>query len=206
MNDVTTMVKTLGGKMNIIPTDVIVVSLPRTGTLSMTKMLILLGFPCTHVPGPGWKEFLDKDGVRALSDTPMFRPSVIQHALDVSDNVKFIYISKTPDAWVESMIKVNLSNNFNGMCRDENKEKWNIHTKIDFESLSEILKGPWDKTTAGEYFEVHEQRVKDMIPNDRLLVYTFDSGWEPLCDFLDVDVPSDELPHLNKDTMFDKLI
>ena len=42
--------------------------------------------------------------------------------------------------------------------------------------------------------------VKSTVPADRLLVWDPSEGWEPLCGFLEVDVPDDPLPRLN-DTM-----
>jgi len=42
--------------------------------------------------------------------------------------------------------------------------------------------------------------VRSTVPAERLLVWDPAEGWEPLCDFLEVEVPADPLPRLN-DTM-----
>lgn len=34
-------------------------------------------------------------------------------------------------------------------------------------------------------------------PKDKLLVYNVKEGWEPLCKFLDIEVPSTPFPHEN---------
>ncbi|HTA37180.1 MAG TPA: sulfotransferase [Solirubrobacteraceae bacterium] len=39
--------------------------------------------------------------------------------------------------------------------------------------------------------------VKASVPADRLLAWDPSEGWEPLCEFLEVDVPADPLPRLN---------
>jgi hypothetical protein len=39
--------------------------------------------------------------------------------------------------------------------------------------------------------------VKATVPADRLLAWNPAEGWEPLCEFLEVDVPAEELPRLN---------
>jgi len=40
--------------------------------------------------------------------------------------------------------------------------------------------------------------VKKIIPHDRLLIYHVHEGWEPLCEFLNVDVPDNiPFPHVN---------
>src|SRR5262249_29258736 len=39
--------------------------------------------------------------------------------------------------------------------------------------------------------------VKAAIPSERLLIYSSDQGWEPLCAFLGVPVPSGDFPRVN---------
>jgi hypothetical protein len=46
------------------------------------------------------------------------------------------------------------------------------------------------------------QTVKDTVPADRLLVWNPREGWDPLCDFLEVEVPAEPLPCLNDTTSF----
>ncbi len=46
------------------------------------------------------------------------------------------------------------------------------------------------------------ENVKRTVPADRLLVWYPSEGWDPLCSFLDMDVPPDELPRLNDTTSF----
>ncbi|VDQ09461.1 unnamed protein product [Trichobilharzia regenti] len=49
-----------------------------------------------------------------------------------------------------------------------------------------------------ECFDEYNQRIKDTIPHERLLVHTFTDGWGPLCKFLNVDIPKDKpYPHVN---------
>ncbi|HEV7161724.1 MAG TPA: sulfotransferase [Solirubrobacteraceae bacterium] len=46
------------------------------------------------------------------------------------------------------------------------------------------------------------ERVKDTVPADRLLVWNPKEGWEPLCEFLEVAVPAEPLPRLNDTVSF----
>ena len=46
------------------------------------------------------------------------------------------------------------------------------------------------------YYE-HIESVKKIIPADKLLIYNVIEGWEPLCEFLDVDVPDIPFPKVN---------
>jgi len=56
-----------------------------------------------------------------------------------------------------------------------------------------------------ERFNAHVQQVKDTVPADRLLVFEAKMGWNPLCEFLGVDAPSDPYPHVNTREDFAKL-
>ena len=46
------------------------------------------------------------------------------------------------------------------------------------------------------YYE-HIESVKKIIPVDKLLIYNVKEGWDPLCEFLDVDVPGIPFPKVN---------
>nr|CAB3263096.1 uncharacterized protein LOC101242677 [Phallusia mammillata] len=43
----------------------------------------------------------------------------------------------------------------------------------------------------------HNAHVLQNAPKDKLLVYCVKDGWEPLCEFLGVEVPKDPFPHKN---------
>jgi hypothetical protein len=48
----------------------------------------------------------------------------------------------------------------------------------------------------------HNDEVKRDVPPERLLVWSVDEGWEPLCDFLELPVPAEPFPHANDRTEF----
>jgi Sulfotransferase domain len=48
-----------------------------------------------------------------------------------------------------------------------------------------------------EEMVAYNEQVKRTIAPQRLLVWEVGDGWEPLCEFLEVDVPSEPLPHAN---------
>lgn len=54
-----------------------------------------------------------------------------------------------------------------------------------------------DKEHCQRVFEEHVARVREAMPKDRLLVYEVQEGWEPLCQFLEVDVPDEPFPRVN---------
>jgi hypothetical protein len=63
-----------------------------------------------------------------------------------------------------------------------------------------------DKEYAIGFFERHTQRVKERIPHDKLLVFDVQEGWEPLCRFLNVEVPDKRFPHLNDTQAFNERV
>jgi len=55
-----------------------------------------------------------------------------------------------------------------------------------------------DKFNAIQSYEEHNRRVREVIPTERLLEYDVKQGWEPLCDFLQVDkCPDEAFPKTN---------
>ena len=54
-----------------------------------------------------------------------------------------------------------------------------------------------DKAHMMHCFERHLEDVKNFVPDHQLLVYNVRQGWEPLCAFLEVDVPQRPFPRAN---------
>ncbi|EKG04052.1 hypothetical protein TCSYLVIO_004889 [Trypanosoma cruzi] len=55
--------------------------------------------------------------------------------------------------------------------------------------MTKGMTGPNRKLFSANTLEMLEERVKTVVPKDRLLVYRYGSGWEPLCHFLSKPVP-----------------
>jgi len=62
-----------------------------------------------------------------------------------------------------------------------------------------------DKDFAIDVFNRHNEQVKATVPAGQLLVYEIQQGWEPLCEFLGVEVPGEEFPHLNDAESFRRM-
>jgi hypothetical protein len=43
----------------------------------------------------------------------------------------------------------------------------------------------------------HNDRVKSLVPSEKLLVFSVEQGWEPLCEFTGKKMPDQPFPHLN---------
>mmetsp|Transcript_24520 Transcript_24520/g.52052 ORF Transcript_24520/g.52052 Transcript_24520/m.52052 type:complete len:166 (+) Transcript_24520:159-656(+) len=46
-------------------------------------------------------------------------------------------------------------------------------------------------------YNAHNANVMRMIPPEKLLVFNLTDGWEPLCKFLDVPIPSEPFPFVD---------
>jgi hypothetical protein len=62
-----------------------------------------------------------------------------------------------------------------------------------------------DRAKATAFYEQHVAEVKAAVPADRLLVYSVDQGWAPLCAFLGVAVPNTPFPNVNDRVEFQKI-
>ena len=54
-----------------------------------------------------------------------------------------------------------------------------------------------NKAAAIQRYTDHIEEVKAAIPADRLLIFTVDQGWGPLCNFLGVPAPDTPFPNVN---------
>lgn len=68
---------------------------------------------------------------------------------------------------------------------------------VNFIIVEKTFGGSLDKAHAIGVFEAHSEEVRRAIPPERLLVYEVDQGWDPLCAFLRVTIPSIPFPKAN---------
>jgi len=63
-----------------------------------------------------------------------------------------------------------------------------------------------DPERAFARYNKHIEEVKSVVPPDRLLIYSADQGWGPLCKFLDVSSPETDFPNVNDTAEMKKLL
>lgn len=190
-----------------------VVSPPRTGTKSLCRMAHECGYKIKHAPVTTVENRLN-DGHNFFADTPCFVPSFIDKMCDREDiNVKFIYIEKDYDSIFNSWKKVNLHLNYTRMynqyMNEDSRKNMTVTTLTDFLSLHETFSEVYmDENNYNELFDTHKQKVLSIInqKNKEVLMYKFTDGWEPFCKFLECEIPTTDIPHLNIDTMFQQII
>ncbi|XP_078481014.1 uncharacterized protein LOC100182496 [Ciona intestinalis] len=69
--------------------------------------------------------------------------------------------------------------------------------------LGSSINWPWDSfkynpTVWKRLYRNHNSNVLQNAPKDKLLVFNFKEGWEPICEFLGENIPNKPFPHANK--------
>ncbi|MEU6743183.1 sulfotransferase family protein [Streptosporangium sandarakinum] len=205
---------------------------PRTGTSSTKAALERLGFgPCYHMfeilsnpdhvdrwlPAASgepldWERVFE--GYRSTQDWPA--SFFWREQAEAYPDAKVVLTVRDPHRWYDSM--GNLLANGPGRELPPGMPEGAIAVFQAMSRLRPVLdmigrsvfgetwsfgeKLPSEKV-AVEAFHRHVDAVQKSLPADRLLIFDVREGWEPLCDFLEVDVPEGEpFPHLNdSDTM-----
>lgn len=188
-----------------------VISLPRSGTSSLSRMAKICGLRQNHAPHSTIFNKLGRNEFDFYSDTPIYVPSVVEKLCNLETvKPKFIYIDRDFDNIYNSWKQVGLLKDYNMMYNRYYVVKDNLgshHSMIfDIQSYHEAFgETHLNDDNYKEIFENHKNKVLNMVKNEDLLIYNFDMGWKPFCDFLNCEVPQDELPHVNKNKMFDKI-
>lgn len=189
----------------------------RTGTRSLKTALEELGFgKCYHmeevIKNPRhlryWAEIMNGSeadwatlfsGYQSATDWPV--AAYYRDLMDVYPDAKIILSVRNPQNWHKSIMNTLY----------QRSRKFARFTRIVpavYQFLSGLEKVVWegvfhnkleDKAHAIEVFKEHIEEVKRVVTEDRLLIFEARQGWKPLCDFLNVPVPTDKpYPHKNK--------
>ncbi len=202
---------------------VIGAGMPRTGTLSLKTALEQLGFgPCHYMTElfahpeqwPLWDRIGEGEDVeweeifgpyRSVTDAPgvyFWRQLAARYP-----EAKMILTERDPERWFESMA----ATIFSAQHREALGESpvGPLIAKLARRSWSRrdeaLSNGPPSREVMIKLFEDHNAAVRAEIPPERLLIYSVSDGWEPLCDFLDVEAPATPFPRVNSADEFHAL-
>lgn len=188
----------------------------RTGTLSLKTALEQLGFgPCYHME----EVFSRPKHIRAWHDvahgqpvgwadlfqdfqaTVDFPASVCyQELLAAFPEAKVIHTVRDPERWYNSTSETiyQASSIFPGWLLKLIRPVGRLIEMQERLIWQNLFEGSFEnRTQAIEIFQQRTEEVKRVVPADRLLIFDVKDGWEPLCRFLDVPVPSTPFPHVN---------
>jgi hypothetical protein len=207
-----------------MPLKIIGAGFGRTGTLSAYTALNQLGFPCYHMfevlenkdnkshldfwrrvgnsePGKqhDWEQVFAR--YTAAVDNPaccVWRELMVAYP---DAKVLLTVHPRGADAWYESTIETIY---FTETARQFKVLEWTTPFGRKMGDMCHKLiwqrahKGTMsDRSKAIALYEQHIADVKAAVPPERLLVFSVDQGWKPLCDFLQVPVPASEFPNVN---------
>ncbi len=189
----------------------------RTGTLSLKGALEMLGFgPCYHMvevfqnpEAPGWWYDAAVDptnadwakifkGYNSTVDWP--NATFYKELADAYPDAKVILTERDPNSWFESTQETIFKNDIpEGVEAPFPK----MLRKVIGELFDQRLH---DRDHCIAVYKAHNQKVRETIPADRLLVYHVADGWEPLCHFLGVPVPGEPIPKVNSREEFAAMV
>ncbi len=206
----------------------------RTGTLSLKTALEILRFgPCYHMTEllknpehvSQWQRALNGDSVDWDSIFKGYESAVDYPTCQYWDllgrhfkDAKYILTIRDADTWYESVKSTIYSTKPNLLSRliMMTMLPFSRHKRLLLDVFKYIEKSIWeidfegrfeDKKYAIQKFNDHINEILSTIKSEKLLVYDIKSGWNPLCKFLSVDVPTDvPFPNLNKREQFKKYI
>jgi Sulfotransferase domain len=207
------------------PTSIKVIGagLPRTGTLTQKLALERLGLgPAYHwvnviadldqvelwnlaLDGrPPWHEIFR--GQRSTVDWP--GGYFYRELMDFYPDAKVLLSVRDPASWERSFRDTIWTMGFGetlmpllSKARAEVDPRWQRYLQL----VDRMFWGPQGTFAAAherpaqliEQMVAHNEEVERVVPAERLLVWEVTDGWEPLCEFLEVDVPDEPLPHAN---------
>jgi hypothetical protein len=209
---------------------VIGAGLPRTATTTQMFALEQLGFgPCYHMRDlladlesglPLWERAdegtPDWEQIFGDAESTVDWPSARYYGelMDYYPEAKVLLSVRDGEAWARSM-RETVWGIFHGgsvihhVCeaRAVLDPLWRRYTalmaRMTWDEKTGVLAGE-TSTDAGLIAVMNRwnDTVKSTVPDDRLLVWDPSEGWEPLCGFLEVDVPEEPLPRLNDTRSF----
>ena len=206
--------------------------LPRTGTLTQKVALEQLGLaPCYHWVNviadldqvELWDRALDGeaiwdrvfDGQQATVDWP--GGYFYRELIDAYPDAKVLLSVRDPHSWEPSFRETIWTMSYGqtlmpllARARAEIDPQWKRYLEL----VDRMFWGPQGTFAAGnepqqliDQMLEHNAEVQRVVPADRLLVWEVTDGWEPLCEFLGLDVPDEPLPHANdRDTFLQRVI
>jgi hypothetical protein len=186
----------------------------RTGTKSLKLALEeLLGVPCYHmfelVRRPGdtaaWQAAVDGEPVdwdallstfTAAVDWPAcaFWPELREA---FPEAVIVLSLRDSPEQWWESMEKTIVQTLSEPVPPDD--PEWVRRRAMVLEMLETRFDPRWrERDAAIAAYRRNAAEVREAVPAERLVEWHPGDGWEPLCAALDLPVPDQPFPHVNR--------
>lgn len=210
------------GKKERVPTKVklAIVGLPRTGTGSLIEALNLLDYTTLHADeyvelsdvfasltdksDPiSMDQFTDRLGERGFNAVYYWDEDFIKWAANANDVKVILTMRDTSTKWAESYQSVGPDWERILLSRPFIWFKTAQEMAPTIHNLFKDLQSDDTRTLENTYLN-HLSTVRDVVPEDKLLIFNAKQGWGPLCNFLQGDAAKcDEFreqpfPHANE--------
>ncbi|OCK81577.1 hypothetical protein K432DRAFT_381216 [Lepidopterella palustris CBS 459.81] len=226
--------KSRRGMKRIVPMEVLVLGLGRTGTMSMVEALRILGYNDVYHMSAAIANPPDFDMWKEAADAKFFgngKPygreewdQLLGNCMAVTDFPTCAFSAELIAAYPHAKVVLT--------TRDPSKWYASVNStfRVAFESRAFSLIGHLDPAFIGrmmsavrslwlgffgvpdvqpcivDTFVKHNEAVKAMTPPERFLEYRVGEGWERLCEFLGKEVPECEFPRINEANNFTLLL
>jgi hypothetical protein len=208
---------------------VIGAGLPRTATLTQKIALEMLGYaPCYHMVNvlsdlslvPAWQQAFegqtDWNAIFGDHQATVDWPGSFfwRELIKAYPEAKVVLSVRPSEAWARSMSQTVWDVVYgDSFVHDLSSARTRVDTG--WRDYMDLMTAMWEKSgllpsaAAGpdldelaRAFDRYNEDVQATVPAERLLVWTPSDGWDPLCEFLEVPVPSAPLPRVNDSKMF----
>lgn len=201
--------------------------LPRTATLTQRAALEILGLsPCYHMQNVfaemseagRWRDVLD--GRLPVAEIVGDYPAVVdwpgsyyyRELMEAYPDAKVLLSVRDGMSWARSMQQT-----IWGLFYDDTliRHVSDARMKVDpvWETYIEMMKEMWERTrlldgeaTTLEFMasamERFNNEVRAAVPAEKLLEWAPADGWQPLCEFLELPIPDEPVPHINDTAQF----
>ncbi|KZT51674.1 TPR repeat-containing protein-like protein [Calocera cornea HHB12733] len=193
---------------------VIGAGLGRTGTSSMKEALEILGFgPCHHMSELTGKVGRCWEFVAAYHGKPTDWREMMAGWVSTVDTPTTDFVPELMAAYPDAKVILTV--------RDNSTVWWKSYTDTIMSVMTlwnGVLIYPFpavfamwsvgrnaESSKRRQYgvvgpacYEAHNARIKAIVPKEKLLVFNVKEGWEPLCNFLVVEVPNVPFPRKNE--------
>jgi hypothetical protein len=190
----------------------------RTGTHSLKLALErLLGAPCYHMLEvfghpehiPVWQQ--------AIRDEPVDWRALMSGYRAGVDWPVGAFWRELSEVYPDAIILLSTRSSADAWWKSANATIFEVSRReppADDDALRELAAMPremltrkftpnWtDEAEAKRAYEAHNADVRANAPADRLVEWQPGDGWKPLCDALDLPVPDEDFPHVNKTDEF----
>ncbi|XP_026694588.2 uncharacterized protein LOC101242321 [Ciona intestinalis] len=195
----------------------------KTGTKTMAAVFNEFGYNTydwlenSWYIGKDWRKILKEggtvadfkrmyEGVDAVVDAPCY--TFWEEILEAYPESKIIFSIRDEDDWVRSLkgsLNSLLDQTMYVLLQVLSYSAWQ-HFQFTSACLQVEIgstqKWPWSKCKHNEtvwrrMYRNHNAYVLQKAPKDKLLVYNFKDGWEPICKFLGEKIPEKAFPHAN---------